>query len=76
MTSFPKEIFQYSTTVLEQEVGGERVWANGLGGRVSKDEECGLKSSYNCAKAYGGVPAARVKLFYLTIRVGRPTLMI
>jgi len=36
----------------------ERVGAKGLGGRVFEDEECGLKSSFNCAKAYGGVPAA------------------
>jgi len=28
-------------------------------GRVFED--CGLKSSFNCAKGYGGVPAARVK---------------
>jgi len=39
----------------------ERVGAKGLVGRVFEDEECGLKSSCNCAKAYGGVPAARVK---------------
>jgi len=39
----------------------ESVGAKALGGRVSEDEECGLKSSFNCAKAYDGVPAARVK---------------
>jgi len=32
-----------------------------LGGRVFEDEECGFKSSFNCAKDYGRVPAARVK---------------
>jgi len=62
-TAFPKEIFQYSTSVLEQEVGVERVGVKGLGGRVSEDEKCGLKSSFNCGKAYGGVPAARVNDF-------------
>jgi len=39
----------------------ERVRAKRLGERVFEVEECGLKSSFNCAKAYGGVPAARVK---------------
>jgi len=39
----------------------ERVGVKGLGRRVFEDEECGLKSSFNCAKAYGSVPAARVK---------------
>jgi len=39
----------------------ERVGAKEFGGRVFEDEECGFKSSLNCAKDYGGVPAARVK---------------
>jgi len=42
-------------------VGVEKVGAKELGGGVFKDEECGFKSSFNCAKAFGGVPAARVK---------------
>ena len=41
-------------------MGLERVGARELGGRVF-EEECGLKSSFNSAKANGGVPAARVK---------------
>ena len=44
----------------------ERVGEKGWGGGVFEDEECGFKSSFNCAKGYGGVPAARVKLLYLT----------
>jgi len=39
----------------------ERVGAKELGGRVLEDEECGFKSSCNCAEGYGGVPDARVK---------------
>ena len=42
-------------------VGVERVGAKGLGCRVFEYEECGFRSSFNCAKGYGGVPAARVK---------------
>jgi len=58
---FRKNIFQYSTSVLNEEVGVERVGAKGLRCRVFEDEKCGFKSSYNCAKGYGGVPAAGVK---------------
>jgi len=39
----------------------EKVGAKGSGCRVLEDEECGFKWSFNCAKAYGGVPAAGAK---------------
>ena len=49
----------------------KRVGAKGDVGRVF--EECGLKSSFNCGKAYDGVLAPKEKCFYLTAY--RPTLI-
>ena len=46
---------------LSKRWGVERMGAKWLGGRVFEDEECGFKSSFNCAEAYGSVPAAGVK---------------
>ena len=42
--------------------GGRKGWGEKVGSEVFKDEESGFKSSLNCAKDYGGVPATRVKL--------------